>query len=183
MRRGEGETVGLSPALLGQAPGPFSLSARAHRSVNNKNKQRGLRLRDALTTTDEQRDARGILRGFRSFVHSALSLSLSPPTPTDSGERARYPKIRRRARRAGAETKRRRRNRRVRGRLPPLPAGSDRGATEHARHISAGEGRSTLRVKLKLPHACNYSFILDKIRNGITMAMESVKSTMNMCSR
>ena len=39
--------------------------------------------------------ARGILRGFRSFVRSTALSPFPSPTPTNPGGRARYPKIRR----------------------------------------------------------------------------------------
>ena len=167
-----------SPALSWQAHGPFSFSARAHDyNVNNKNQQRGLRRRDALTTTDEQPDAKR--EGFfgDSVRLFALQLSFSLPlssNPTRFGRARSIPEnppssaSGRREGDEGAE------NRRVR----PLGASVCRPAVivvQRSMLTTYQQGRATLCVKLKLPHASNFSLNVDE--HGITVAMGCVKST------
>ena len=119
--------------------------------------------------TRSERDSLGI--PFVCSLCSSLSLSLSPPTPRDSDGRARYPKIRVRA-----GTGRRRRDRRVRPR--PVGASVCRPAVmvvQRSMLTTYQQGRATLCVKFKLPHASYFSLNVDE--HGITVAMGCVKST------
>lgn len=174
LRRSGGENVALRHFNGKRAQGPFSFSARAHDyNVNNKNQQRGLRRRDALTTTDEQPDAKR--EGFfgDSVRLFALQLSFSLPLSSNPTRFGRARSIPENPRPSGHRAEAQRSSRPpAPGRRVRLPAGSDGGATEHAHHIST---RGTLCVKLKLPHASNFSLNVDE--HGITVAMGCVKST------